>query len=130
MDVGARVGLCLEEVVGVRQGCYEDLREPEVSVEKKYLGRGPSLSPNTREKRPVHRRPSWAWWGNRTGEVERPFSQSSCPATLEISQQPAAEGGSVGLEILPSQPGLFPASRPQTRHFLDPQVFFPARWRA
>lgn len=28
LDVGARAGLCLEEVVGVRQGSYEDLRGP------------------------------------------------------------------------------------------------------
>lgn len=35
MDVEVRLGLCLEEVVGVRQGSCEDLREPGVS-----LGRG------------------------------------------------------------------------------------------
>lgn len=111
-----REGVCVSRRQwGMRQGLHGSTQG---SKWKRLLGRRQALSPNIRGKRLFHRRPSQAWCGNRTGEVERTFSESSCPAIRGISPQPAAEGRARGIGTLPGQPGLFPACRPQTGHFL------------
>lgn len=95
-----------------------DLKEPGGSVEKRRSGKEKIFPQLSEGKNLFTEDLAWAWWENRVGDLGRTFSPSSCPATWEIGQQPAAEGVSVGLGLLPGQAGLFPASRPQTGYFL------------